>query len=235
MPELQMILLPFAGGNALSFNRLISCLSPEIRCDTVEYAGRGGRRREGFIRDYEAFLDDAAARIAAARDPSLPYVLFGYSLGSALAYDLLRTGRLDSEPRYLIICAREFVAHRHETQTYAALSRDEFVEKILAMGGVDPRLLRDPRFREIALAPLEADYEIWSQYRYRPLQKSFAWPLLVFYSQNDTPEEKVRGWSSVTCDGIEFYEMGENHFFIHEHYAEMARIINRTLLSESGG
>ena len=105
----QLFMLPYAGGNISSFNKLISCLDERIEAITVEYSGRGSRRGEGYITGYEPFVVDIINYIHAHRNTDLPYILFGYSMGSALVYDVIRSSEILATPILVIVCARGFV------------------------------------------------------------------------------------------------------------------------------
>lgn len=228
--RLQLFLVPFAGGNANSFNKLISCLDNYVEAITVEYPGRGTRYGEGYINDYNTFLEDVAAYINNRRNLNLPYILLGYSLGSALIYDLIRLNKIDKEPELLILCARGFVAHRVESQRYTFLGEDEFIEKVRCLGGVDERILSNKRFFNLYMEPLKNDYQIWSQYTYIELNNKLSCDILTFFCNTDTPRELVYDWKQITTGNVSYYEFGNNHFFINEHYQEMADIINKKMM-----
>jgi surfactin synthase thioesterase subunit len=50
-------------------------------------------------------------------------------------------------------------------------------------------------------------------------------PLLVFYSDKDTPKEEMRDWGRCTSAEVSFYKMDGMHFFLHAHEKEIAQII----------
>jgi alpha-beta hydrolase superfamily lysophospholipase len=61
----------------------------------------GGRRM--YVRRWEDFLDDVEVRMAAIREPGLPMVLFGHSLGALVALDYACSDR--PAPDLLVISA----------------------------------------------------------------------------------------------------------------------------------
>lgn len=227
----QLFMLPYAGGNISSFNKLISCLDERIEAVTVEYSGRGSRRGEGYITGYAPFLVDIINYINAYRNTDLPYILFGYSMGSALVYDVIRSGELLATPILVIVCARGFVEHCTESMNYAFLEEIQFVEKVKQLGGIDDKILNNKRFLDIYLEPIKSDYWIWSQFKYEVLQIKINCDIVAFFCNEDTPRELVHEWSQITSGDSHFYEFGENHFFVNVYYKEMAKIINRQVLS----
>ena len=83
--RMQLFLLPFAGGNSGSFKHMTELLDERIEAVSVEYAGRLGRHKEGYITDYGEFLEDTASYICGRRS-GLPIAVLGYSLGCLLCW-----------------------------------------------------------------------------------------------------------------------------------------------------
>ena len=226
--KLQLFALPFAGGNAASFRKLESLLSPHIEWITIEYAGRGNRRKEGYITDYDDFLKDVADQIQAKRDPSADFALFGYSLGSALTYDLLSRGMVEGCPVHAFICARGSLQHNVMGQSFTQMSEQDFAERMRKLGGMDERILKSPRFLHIYIQPVRADYIIWGQYRFHPGEMGC--DTSVLYSPLDPVSQGGEDWTELTNGKVDYFPMGDNHFFIHQHWQDVAEIVNRHLL-----
>ncbi|MEH2945014.1 thioesterase domain-containing protein [Lachnospiraceae bacterium KK002] len=230
--KIQLFLLPFAGGDAYSFKNLTDELDSRIDAITVEYAGHGTRRKEKFIVDYQEFLEDVLSNINEQRVAGAGYAVLGYSMGSAITFDLLTKKLLDGNPLHAFLCARGCPKYKSPTQSYYALSEDEFISKVMQLGGMEERLLTDKRFSNIYLRPLRADYNVWSQYKYDESDENLSCNLSVFYSSKDETCINPFGWAELTSGNVDFYEMGENHFFILQHYKEMAEIISKVLIED---
>ena len=223
--KMQLFLLPFAGGNSASFKYLTELLDKRVETISVEYAGRPGRHKEDYITDYEEFLEDAANYIRARRN-DLPISVLGYSLGSVLAFDLITKGKVEGDLRHCFICARRDLRDESISQRYHKLSDDEFVKRMMELGGIDQRILENQRFLEIYMKPVRMDYAVWSQYKYREEGNKIPCNTTVMYSSKDPLSANAHGWRDLTEGNIDFYELGDNHFFIHHHYREMAEIVN---------
>lgn len=232
--KLQLFFLPFAGGNSSSFNKLIQNLDQSIETITVEYAGHSTRRAEPYIEDYDFFLQDIANYIKERRNIELPCAFCGYSIGSALLYDLLQHNLVDTNPEFLIFSAREYVGWWKNREHRVVTDEKEFLLRIENFGGFDKRILENKRFRDIYLAPVKADYKIWCQYKFMELKEKLKCDILVFFSSEDTPEEKVLDWKKITEGNTFFHEFGNNHFFINEYYKEMAEQINKLFKKRTG-
>lgn len=232
--RVQLFLLPFAGGTSASFNQLAGLLDRRIEAVSVEYAGRLGRRGEPYITEYGSFLQDVADYIAARRN-GLPFAVLGYSLGSALAFDLIAGGMVAcGDIRHCFACARGNLKNRSISQEYHGLSDGEFARKMAELGGFDGRILENRRFRDIYMRPARMDYMVWSQYRYRTDGRKMACDTTVIYSPQDPLSADAGAWRDFTDGNVSFYELGDGHFFIRRHYREMAGIINRCLTGEGG-
>lgn len=222
--QIQLIFLPFAGGNSLSFKKILPFIDRRISSVTVEYAGRLTRCTEKFIDDYDEFLDDVAAYISRRRNNHMPCAIFGYSLGSMIAYDLITRGLIDGEMLHVFLCAKGSLKKTQCSVDYRNMSNQRFVKEIFSLGGVDKRLLRNKRFRDIYMAPVRADYIVLSQYSYVP---SYMFcDATAIYSKKDPATQGVHDWSKLVNGNIDYYEMGTNHFFINQYWKQVAGIIN---------
>lgn len=226
--KIQLFLLPFAGGNSGSFKHMTELLDEHIEAVSVEYAGRLGRHKEGYITDYGGFLEDTASYICGRRS-GLPIAVLGYSLGSVLAFDLITKGKIGGDLKHCFICARGDLRDESVSQRYHELSDDEFVKRMIELGGFDRRILGNQRFLKIYMEPVRRDYMVWSQYKYRESGKKIPCDTTVMYSPKDPLAVNAYGWRDLTEGNVDFYELGDNHFFIHQYYREMAEIVNRHL------
>ncbi len=224
---MQMFLLPFAGGNSLSFKKFLPLIDKRVEMFTVEYSGRLNRADEGFINDHNEFLNDVAEQINNQRNIKIPYALFGYSLGSMLAYELLSKNIIEGKSLHVFICAKGSPFYTPADYGNVDYESDDFTKEIFDLGGVDSRILSDKRFLEAYMRPIRADYVIWGQYRYKggriPCNAT------AIYSEFDIAATGVKDWSLVVDKDIDFFDLGRNHFFINEHLNDVADIVNSHL------
>lgn len=224
--KFQLFLLPFAGGSSASFNKLFPLLDDQIEPHTIEYSGRNTRRDERFIERYDDFVIDAAEQIKSMIDDR-DYAILGYSLGSAVAYEIVIKHLVGKALKHMFICARGSLTRCVDTRKYADMSDDEFLERMIELGGIDERILKNKRFLDIYLKPIRADYIIWGQYSFVP--GMIPCDATAIYSQKDSASENIRDWEQLVDGKIDFCELGDNHFFIFEHWQETADIINSRL------
>lgn len=225
--KIQLFLLPYAGGSSLSFMRVIRFLNPCIHAITVEYAGRGKRKDEKFIQEYDAFLDDVVNYILSRRDINVPYAILGYSLGSALTFDLVCKNRLDDETKHCFFCAEGSLLAENTARECGLLNDTEFMDKIIALGGMNNRLLNNQQALDTYLNMIKNDHNILAQFKYKSgiVEQDAS----IIYSPKDQTCIQMKDWSRLVGANIDYYEMGDNHMFINQHYKEMAKIINEKL------
>ncbi len=222
--KMQMFFLPFAGGNSTSFNKLIPFIDDRVEKFTVEYAGRMTRKNEEYINNYNDFLIDVSEQIHKYREASLPAVLFGYSLGSVILYDLLSSGMVEGQILHAFICAKGSLLKKAESQDYANYPDEKFIKEIIALGGTDERIIQNKRFLSIYMEPVKADYIIWGQYEYK--EGRIPCDATAIYSNKDPAARGVHDWTKIVGGTVDYFELGTNHFFINEYWLAVGTIVN---------
>lgn len=130
MKRIQLFILPYAGGRSDSFKPLVDQLDDNIEAIPIEYSGRGQRASEGYIDDYQKFLEDVIYNIAIRRNTNLPYALFGYSMGAAFVYEIASQQLLDQLPTHLFYGGRACIAECPVKD----MTNEEFMEYAKMLG-----------------------------------------------------------------------------------------------------
>ena len=108
-------------------------------------------------------------------------------------------------------------------------TEERIIERAKKLGGFDDRLLANKRFFDIYMKPMMSDYRLFFQYRFSGLSGKINANTTVFYCEKDMPYDDACKWEDLINGVFDYHEMGENHFFINQHYEEMATIINNAL------
>lgn len=222
---IQLYILPFAGGNSTSFARMASCIDSKTAVVPIEYSGRGRRLHEGYITNYQDFLMDVVEQIQKTKIPEAPYALFGYSMGAALAYEIAASGYLNGTLKHIFYAARACIRDERPS----VMTEEAFFEHAKQLGGFQEEVVRNKRLMNLFVHPLQDDYRIASQYCFRQGPQELQCDTTIFYSENDTPLTTVKAWAELTNGKTQFCELGDNHFFVREHYRKMASRINEAL------
>lgn len=228
---MQLFILPYAGGSIAAFKRLTDMIDDSIDVITVEYAGRGTRAKDALAKSIEELMDDAILYCRKRRDPNIPYAVMGYSMGSVLAYEMLAGNVLEGELNHLFIAAEVSPKDRFlELRKVENPTDERVLERAKKLGGLDERMLTDKRFADIYLRPMLSDYRLFFSYHYSEHTKKIIVDTTFFYCEKDTAFTDVQKWDELIDGQFDFHELGDNHFFINQHYKEMAQVINNTLI-----
>ena len=228
---MKLICFTYAGGNSSFYDQLKQELLPDIELIAMEYSGHGTRHRSPFYSDFFDLADDMVIQLKKCLQENDSYAIMGYSMGSISAVEVLR--RLMEEslhlPEHIFLAA-------HEPQTKASLAdfnneeMDELVKaRTIKFGAVPEQLISNKSFWRMYLPLYRADYSIIGKYKFENLEMKSDIPATVFYSESDTPFEIIKDWKKYFVN-TDFVEYTGNHFFIHEHFCEMAQEIKNRLV-----
>ena len=228
---MKLICFTYAGGNSSFYDQLKQELLPDIELIAMEYSGHGTRHRSPFYSDFFDLADDMVSQLKKCMQENDSYAIMGYSMGSISAVEVLR--RLMEEslrlPEHIFLAA-------HEPQTKASLAdfnneeMDELVKaRTIKFGAVPEQLITNKSFWRMYLPLYRADYSIIGKYKFENLEMKSDIPATVFYSESDTPFEIIKDWKKYFVN-TDFVEYTGNHFFIHEHFCEMAQEIKKRLV-----
>lgn len=226
--KIQLFLLPFAGGSSLSFMRLIRLLDSGIETITVEYAGRGSRKNEAYIKSYDDFINDVVGFITSRRSNNLPFAVLGYSLGSAIAFDICCKHLLEQKPVHCFFCAEGGLKSKNQARKYGSLSKEEFLDKMIILGGLDDRLLNNSQALDSYLKLIKSDFNILGQFSCE--SGTVETDSSIIYSSDDDTCTSMDDWNCLISGQVKYYDLGQGHFFINKSYKEMAGIINEELV-----
>lgn len=232
MSKIQLIVVGYAGGEASNFNSLLPYLGEDIVLTVVEYSGRGARRKDKFYTDSQEMVYDVAGQIKNLRINSMPYAILGYSMGAQNVYEVFAQKLLMEIPVCTFVAAHEPPDIDCAGRKISIDNDKEFREHLKVYGGMDERLLQNPRFSEIYIPRMKADFHMLQDYRFNGEYHKFLSDLVVLYCERDTPYKSIEGWKRFAAFEIKFYELGYNHFFLRTNIAEFCGIIKKTLLGK---
>ena len=222
----QLFCYTYAGGTGAFFDTIEKDL-PEIHLVKPDYPGHGSRRKEPFCRDFGELADDLFACFRKEYAGG-SYALFGYSMGSITAAEILRRIMADKslpDPVCVFLAAHE--PHtKTELTGYAPDEQDDWVkDRTIRFGGVPEKLRENQSFWRIYLPLYRADYSLIGAYDFNALDLSADIPLTVFFSETDTPRKDMQQWTRYFTGPCEFIAFEGTHFFIRDNHVEMAKKI----------
>lgn len=224
--RMQLFCIPYAGGMADIFQELSELLGDDFEVAALEYAGHGRRKTEPFYRDFGELADDIAGQIKERRRADVPFAVFGYSMGSVGAYEVI-TRRLPEAPEHIFLASHEAPDVEWDSKKYETLDDDAFMDELITFGGFgekDRQLLKNRFFYKLYFRPIREDYRLLANYR---MEERHLLPAdtTVFYSPDDPSAAQIESWSRFAGKGIEYIPLGHDHFFIRQHAREIAQVI----------
>lgn len=76
------------------------------------------------------------------------------------------------------------------------------------------------------------DYLILKRYDYSKMNRNNTMKSVILYCEQDTPYEIMSEWASFFISKPLFIQYSGGHFFLRDHYQEIAQIIIKTFLNE---
>ena len=231
---MQLFCFTYAGGTAAFFDTIEKDLNG-IDVVKLEYSGHGTRHKEPLFYSFGELSADVYNRLKEQYKGGT-YALFGYSMGVITLVEILKCILDDPE---IGLPARVFLA-AHEPHSKTELSdfspdilSDEWVkDRTIAFGAVPEQLVNNNSFWRFYLPLYRADYCMIGNYKFEKLELKTNVPATIFYSETDTPRKEMELWRNFFTGKCEFCCYEGKHFFIQQHYKEMANIIRTRLNGE---
>ncbi|MEU5693076.1 thioesterase domain-containing protein [Actinosynnema sp. NPDC020468] len=224
-----LVCFPHAGGAANWYRSLSAALAPAVSVVAVRYPGRHDRRAEPPVPDLVAL----AERVAHAL-PHPPYAFFGHSMGATIAFETARTLVREgaSAPIHLFTSARRSPTRNRREWSHEPTDADLLAEAMTlgAPRTTTPAAL--PLLRA-ALPALRADYQAVETYRYLP-GPPLTCPITALTGTTDpkTTPSDVEAWQELTTAPFTHHTYEGGHFFVPDHLAAIATMINSTLTAD---
>lgn len=232
MKKYQLFAIPYAGGNAEAFGILKKYIPEEIELVRLDYAGHGTRRQEEFYPDFDDMVKDMADQINARLNPEMETVIFGYSMGSVVVYEMLAHQFIHADVKKVFLAAHEAPGEEWDSAEYVKMGDLEFAHKLMEFGGFDKfedRFLGNRYFRKVFFEPIREDYRLLADYSLKH-DTALDVDAVFFYAPEDISRNGIVKWGKFFQKEPSYIEIGENHFFIKEYPEKLVKIITENLL-----
>ncbi len=228
MPATRLYCLPYAGGSSLFYGPLGERLKPDVTLCTPDYPGHGMRMGGEVVTSMDDLMDDMYAQL---QEEGLrePFALLGYSMGATVAYHLyfyLKERGIHPQHLFLLSNTPPYVADEGVPST--DLDDDAFLAELAALGGMPQELLESRELIELFLPLLRADVRLEEVGQVAEPTVVDA-NMTVLYGREDSVCSKMGEWRRCAGGQCELRAFDGGHFFMLDHYADVAEIINRTL------
>ena len=230
---IRLFCFPHGGGGPQSYKNWAEKLPETIEVFSLNFPGRGSRRREPAIHDMEKLAESITEAVSSYIDK--PFAFFGHSVGALVAYET--AGKMKEKglpsPVRLLVSAHKVPHESRETDPMYNLSDEELVEKIIELGLVPEETLENRELVDFILPPLKADFEVSETYSFKgrdPLETS----ITALGGKKDpllTPED-LKNWDSYTKGNFTWKVFDGDHFYTESHTKILLDEISRLLAED---
>lgn len=207
-----------AGGSASAYRLWGPALAPAVDLCAVELPGHWTRMEEPLLTRFHEVIEGVGPHVAALTDR--PFAIFGFSLGSLLAFHTTRWLRRHGHPapQCLFVAGRaapEFAAAHGEAKI-STLPDAQFIDKMQTVyGGIPAAVLREPELLKLTLPVLRADMTVLDDHTC-PEEPPLAVPLHISGGLDDAhlTDAKLQAWRAHTTGPADITMFPGSHHFL---------------------
>ena len=222
----RLVCFPHAGGGAGFFRPWARHLAPGDELLAVQYPGRENRYAEPLVSTAAQIAEAVAPALLA--EPARETVLFGHSMGAALAYETLRILEAEGAGHVTRLCVsgRRMSGFPEEPGTDARTDA-ELLAAMAELGGTQAEVLREPDLRELFLPIIRNDYHLIDTYRPPRSPRPLRADVIALTGDRDPQVTlaQAREWASVTVGGFACHAFPGGHFYLMDHTARVIELI----------
>lgn len=211
--KLRIFCFPYAGGNVASFYPWVDKLNSNAELVLVHLPGRTSRLFEESHTSMDKLVNELIEIMPCLLDK--PYILFGHSLGSRVAFELVnRFTELNIKlPVHFIASGSKAPSEKCRDKVTYNLSDHEFIRELDSLGGTPKELLENKELLEICLPALRGDFQIAETYQFTD-KVTFNIPLSIFGGSDDLEYDELILWEQFFQDPASICIILGGHFFI---------------------
>ncbi len=211
--RVQLVCFPPEGASASFYRAWCARLPSTVELLAVQYPGREDRLHEDCIGDVHLLAERAADALGLVSQRTL--VLFGHSLGAALAFEVA----LRLEERVAAPAVQLFVSgrspFREPAKALQSVPDDALWADLYRLGGNAEAAMTDPDLGAMMLPILRSDYRISASYQPGSKAKLHG-PIAAYVGAEDTKVtmDQARCWSNLTHGNFHARSFPGDHFYL---------------------
>jgi len=213
----RLFCFPYAGGSARIYRDWAFSLPPQVEVCPVELPGHGRRIAETPLNRLDVLVQNLGQSLLPWLDK--PFTCFGHSLGSLIAFELVRWLRYHHrpEPQHLWISAARAPQLPVTDPPIHALPETELIAELRRYNGTPAAILDNTELMELLLPTIRADFALLETYRYQP-QLPLTCSITALAGSQDpiVSSEEIAPWQVHTVGAFSLNVVSGGHFFVHK-------------------
>lgn len=228
----RLLCFAYAGAGAFIFRTWKQFIPSDIELIGIQLPGRETRFKEPRIHDFNTLLSEVMPALTPYLDK--PLILFGYSLGAMIAYELALKFQEQSlaTVEHLIIAASRPPSHIAQDPSFkdGSLYKEATLRKMHEYQGTASVVMDSPEMLDIFIPIMQADFALLASYQ--PTQGILLnCPVSVLFGEQEAENtlEKALQWKALTTGIFKHYMIPGRHFFIHESPESMKEVMLKVI------
>lgn len=225
--KIRLYCFSFAGGTAQIYHSWTKYVDAAIELVPIEFSGRGRRFSQPLFTNLVDMVEDVFSIIQPDIDQK-PYMIFGHSMGSLIAYELskklIQSG--NQGPLHIFFSGRSSPNQPPKKKRYQ-LSDEELKKEIFQFGGTPIELLDDPGFISLFLPIIRADMKAVETYPTEDKITPLHCKISIFNGKQDHLVTNLEEWNHYTTKEIEYQFFEGGHFYLHDQAKEVVDVVNQ--------
>lgn len=226
--KIQLIAFPYAGGSQAIYWPIKEHLYKHIDMTVLEPPGRGGRFSEPPFFTIQQMVDDAMNWFRLHKPKR--YVLFGYSMGGIVAYELyfkLLEERVPL-PFHIFFAACDIFAKEISDVKIEEMTVEEFITYLNLHNGTPKEVLENSELLELLIPYVKADFIACGNYQFKEYKERIRCDVTILEGKEDRADNKPQfgNWKRCTDKNCSITYFDGDHFFIRDFPEKIAHEIN---------
>lgn len=210
----NLLFFPFSGAGATAYQPFIAHLPPDVGLYAVRLPGREQRFSEPAVSNVPAITDHVYAAASALFQQ--PLGVFGHSMGTLLAYDLVR--RIEASGKTvtrLVVSARGAPHIPPSGVPIHNADRATVLSALRKLGGTPEAFFASAELQDLVLPTLRADFQISETYLL-PEPRPVACDIVALAGETDplVSPANIDAWEAYTTGQFKSYHVTGGHFHI---------------------
>ncbi|MDN3487082.1 alpha/beta fold hydrolase [Pseudoalteromonas sp. APC 3224] len=229
-PQLRLICFPYAGGSASTFYSWASKLPACVELVAIQLPGRGNRFNESPYSNMDDLIQSLLVDFKSIMDK--PYILFGHSLGSRVAFELMNQIKQEDLrlPIHFVASGSKGPNCHPRKEPIHHLPAKEFIHELSNLNGTPKEVLKNKEIMELYLPTLRADFQMAHEYIYK-CDDVFNCPISVLGGEQDIDItlSDLESWGKHFQAPYNVHILPGDHFFVDSHSEQVLKQINRII------